>query len=49
MAEVLGEDKDEERFIRILAWSSSVAARRFAEIVSQRIASGECHAKSLAA
>lgn len=37
VADVLGENRDEERFIRILAWCSFTAARRFAGIVSQRI------------
>ena len=40
--DVLGEEKDEERFIRILAWSSSTAARRFAEIVAWKIEAGAC-------
>ena len=35
--DVLGEDGDEARFIRILAWSSFSAARRFARIVASRI------------
>lgn len=38
VVDVLGEDRDEERFIRILAWSSFMAARRFAQIVAQRVA-----------
>jgi len=37
IADVMGEHKDEERFIRILAWSSFTAARRFAQIVSAKI------------
>ena len=40
--DVLGKEKDEERFIRILAWSSSTAARRFAEIVAWKIEAGAC-------
>jgi AhpD family alkylhydroperoxidase len=36
MAEaVLGEDRDEARFIRILAWASFTGARRFAERISE--------------
>jgi len=35
--DVLGEEKDEARFIRILAWSSFTAARRFASIIAARI------------
>lgn len=38
VAEVLGENPNEERFIRILAWSSFTAARNFARIVAERIA-----------
>ncbi len=36
--DVLGEGRDEERFIRILAWSSFAAARRFARIVADKVA-----------
>ncbi|MGI9351772.1 MAG: carboxymuconolactone decarboxylase family protein [Rhizobiaceae bacterium] len=37
MAEaVLGEDQDEERFIRILAWASFTGARRFVQLVAER-------------
>jgi hypothetical protein len=36
--DVLGDNQNEERFIRILAWSSFSAARRFAQIVAQRTA-----------
>jgi len=35
--DVLGEAKDEQRFIRILAWSSFSAARRFSRILVQKI------------
>lgn len=35
--DVLGEERDEKRFIRILAWSSFSAARRFAQIVAQKV------------
>lgn len=35
--EVLGEAGDEERFIRILAWASFTGAKRFTNIVAQRI------------
>jgi hypothetical protein len=34
VTDVLGEDRDEERFVRILAWASFAAARRFARIVA---------------
>ena len=44
--DVMGSDRDEERFIRILAWSSFSAARRFAQIVAER--TGE-HATKLKA
>ena len=37
VADVLDDARDEERFIRILAWSSSMAARRFAQVVASRI------------
>lgn len=37
VTEVIGEDKDEERFIRILAWSSFSAARRVAQIIAERV------------
>jgi AhpD family alkylhydroperoxidase len=36
--DVIGEARDEERFVRILAWSSFVSARRFAQLVAQRVA-----------
>lgn len=49
VADVLGNESDEERFIRILAWSSSTAARRFAELVVSKIEGGECHARAEAA
>jgi hypothetical protein len=38
VADVLGEKRDEERLIRILAWSSFTAARNFARIVAERVA-----------
>lgn len=48
---VLGDDRDEERFIRILAWASFTGARRFVQIVAAKSAAapseGECY--SLAA
>jgi hypothetical protein len=34
--DVLGEERDAARFVRILAWSSAVAARRFATLVAHR-------------
>jgi AhpD family alkylhydroperoxidase len=37
VAEVMGDEGDEERLIRILAWSSFTAARNFARIVAERI------------
>jgi hypothetical protein len=36
--DVLGEDRNEERFIRILAWSSFASARRVAQIIAQKVA-----------
>jgi AhpD family alkylhydroperoxidase len=36
--DVLGEERDAARFVRILAWSSAAAARRFATLVAQRAA-----------
>ncbi|HSS64192.1 MAG TPA: hypothetical protein VLS27_07140, partial [Gammaproteobacteria bacterium] len=36
VSDILGADRDEERFIRILAWSTFAAARRFARILAQR-------------
>lgn len=36
--DAMGEGRNEERFIRILAWSSFTAGRRFAQIVAQKIA-----------
>lgn len=39
--DVLGTDRDEERLIRILAWSSFTAARRFAQILAKRAGSTE--------
>ena len=49
VADVLGESKDQERFIRILAWSSSAAARRFAEIIVGRIEAASCDETAVAA
>jgi AhpD family alkylhydroperoxidase len=37
VTDVLGCEADQERFVRILAWSTSMAARRFAQIVASRI------------
>lgn len=37
VADVMGEQQDEERFIRILAWSSFTAARRFAQLVAKQV------------
>jgi hypothetical protein len=36
VADVLGEERDEERFIRILAWASFTAARRFAQVIARK-------------
>ena len=42
MAEaVLGEDRGEERFIRILAWASFTGARRFVQLVAERSTSAQ--------
>ena len=47
MAEaVLGKDRDEERFIRILAWASFTGARRFVQLVIERSAAAEAQAKT---
>lgn len=47
--DVLGSERDEERFIRILAWSSFTAARRFAQIVSNKVsATGPIAYKAIA-
>jgi AhpD family alkylhydroperoxidase len=37
VVDVMGEHRDEERFIRILAWSSFTAARRFAQLVARQV------------
>ena len=37
---VLGDDRDEERFIRILAWASFTGARRFVQIVAAKSTAG---------
>jgi hypothetical protein len=49
VTDVLGDNGDEERFIRILAWSSSVAARRFADIIVGKIEVGKCEVRVAAA
>ena len=36
VVDVLGEARDEARFIRILAWASFTAARRFARVVARK-------------
>jgi len=38
VVDVLGEGRDEERFVRVLAWASFTAARRFARIVADKAA-----------
>ena len=37
VADVMGESRDEPRFIRILAWSSFTAARRFAQAIAEQV------------
>ena len=37
VADVLGDDSSEDRFVRILAWASFTAARNFARIVVEKI------------
>mgnify|MGYP001550550488 FL=1 len=37
---VLGDDRDEARLIRILAWASFTGARRFVQIVAAKSAAG---------
>lgn len=49
VADVMGADQDEERFVRILAWSSFTAARRFAQIVVHRIESSADESQDVAA
>jgi hypothetical protein len=36
VADVMDEERDEERFVRILAWSSFATARRFAQLVARK-------------
>lgn len=48
IADVTGEDIDEQRFVRILAWSSATAARRFAQIVVQKISDSKRKLKAVA-
>ena len=49
MAEaVLGNDRDEERFIRILAWASFTGARRFVQLVAERSVAAERPARASA-
>ena len=47
VTDVLGEQGDEERLIRVLAWASFSAARRFARIVADVVE--ETHSKELPA
>ncbi len=48
MAEaVLGDDRDEERFIRILTWASFTGARRFVQLVVERAIGEESSAKPI--
>jgi AhpD family alkylhydroperoxidase len=49
VSDVLGEDSNEERFIRIVAWSSFTAARYFARIVARKVASDNRAGKRAAA
>ena len=37
VADVIGSNQNEERFVRVLAWCSSMAARRIAQIIVQKI------------
>ena len=48
---VLDYDRDEKRFIRILAWASFTGARRFVQIVVEKLSAGRFTGKrrSLAA
>ena len=48
VVDVLGEARDEARFIRILAWASFTAARRFARVVARKAGVAEA-AEGLAA
>ena len=47
--DVLGTNHDEERFIRILAWSSFTTARRFAQILAKRVDGTESREPRIAA
>ncbi len=45
---VLGYGRDEERFIRILAWASFTGARRFVQLVTERSVPAEYPARAFA-
>jgi AhpD family alkylhydroperoxidase len=45
---VIGDHPDEERFIRILAWASSVAARRVVQIMVNKIEASQCIVEQIA-
>jgi AhpD family alkylhydroperoxidase len=47
--DVLGPDRDEARFVRILAWSTFAAARRFAQITADRVAEAPSRIQAVAA
>lgn len=49
VADVIGEDGDEARFVRILAWSSFAAARRFAGLLARRVAESTTRRAEVAA
>lgn len=49
VADVLANTQDERRFIRILAWSSFTAARRFAQVVAEQVAKEDSREKEAVA
>lgn len=49
VAEVMDQCESEEQFIRVLAWSSCAASRRFAEIVARRVTHSSNQVSAIAA
>lgn len=44
---VLGDERDEDRFVKILAWASFAGARRFANLVAERSAQADLERSSV--
>ena len=44
---VLGDERDENRFVKILAWASFAGARRFASLVAERSAQADLERSSV--